>query len=120
MRRAEVPTASQVPRMMGTGRTESNQRFAIGISLLSAAPEQRTGTWRYASELVREFATRPEAIRLELLCNDVSFARAAEWKSGNVVVKRAVGYRSGSSRATRVAAITAGFLHPRRLARQFS
>jgi glycosyltransferase involved in cell wall biosynthesis len=92
----------------------------IGISLLSQAWHQVTGTSRYVSALVREISLMDGEIELEVLCNTPAMEQARAWTAPNVVVKEAAGYGVGDSRLSRVGGMAAGMAWSRRLARQFS
>jgi glycosyltransferase involved in cell wall biosynthesis len=93
----------------------------IGISLLSQAEEQFTGTNRYVTELVRELASMgDEAVELEILCNPASMREAREWAPPSVVVKGAGTDSLGGSGLSRIAAICAGMIRSRPLAGEFS
>ena len=92
----------------------------IGISLLSQAESQFTGTARYVSELLREMAALDGEVRIEVLCNELAVESAMNWAARNVDVRRAHDFRLGHSRHSRVVAITRGLLHSGPLARQFS
>jgi glycosyltransferase involved in cell wall biosynthesis len=91
----------------------------IGISLLSQAQSQFTGTSRYVSELVRSLASLGE-VELDVLCNEPAMAQAADWAGPNVTVKRATGYADRTSRISRLGAMAGAVALPARLARQFS
>jgi glycosyltransferase involved in cell wall biosynthesis len=92
----------------------------IGISLLSQQDSQFTGTSRYVSELMHEMASLEGRAKLEVLCNERAMAQAASWAAPNVTVKKASGFKLGSSRYSRVAAIASGLARSGPLARQFS
>jgi glycosyltransferase involved in cell wall biosynthesis len=92
----------------------------IGISLLSQAESQFTGTARYVSELLREMAALDGEVQIEVLCNELAVESAINWTARNVDVRRADDFRLGHSRHSRAVAITLGLLRSRSLARQFS
>jgi hypothetical protein len=92
----------------------------IGISLLSQAESQFTGTARYVSELLRELAALDGEVKIEVLCNELAVESAMNWAARNVDVRRVDNFRLGHSRRSRVVAITLGLLHSGPLASQFS
>jgi glycosyltransferase involved in cell wall biosynthesis len=90
------------------------------MSVLSQDPGQFTGTGTYVRELIRELGRRQGEIVLEVLCNEHAAARLRGWAPPTVQIKLARGYRAGSTRATRLAAMAGAAVLPRRLARQLS
>lgn len=90
------------------------------MSLLSNAPTQFTGTGRYVSELLREFGRRPTDVSVDILAEPGVASLGATGVAANVTVHPIRGYRTGGSRASRLAALSAASVFPRPLARQFS
>jgi len=90
------------------------------MSLLSDAPAQFTGTGRYVRELLRELGKRPADVSVDVLAEPGAARRAASVAAPNVTVRPAKWYRAGTSRASRLAPLTAAWAWPRPLARQFS
>jgi glycosyltransferase involved in cell wall biosynthesis len=92
----------------------------VGISLLSQDRRQFTGTGTYVRELVRELGRRPDEVALEILCNEHAIKLLEGWAPERAEVKVATGYRVGSTRLTRVAAIAGASLRRRSLEAQIS
>lgn len=90
------------------------------MSLITQGAEQFTGTATYVKELLAEFAMRPGALRVEVLCNEHA-ARHLESSVSDVVrLTRTAGPRIGSTRAGRAVALVGARANSRRLARRFS
>jgi glycosyltransferase involved in cell wall biosynthesis len=92
----------------------------VAVSLLSQDRAQFTGTRTYVRELIRELGRRPGEVSLDVLCNEHSASLLDGWAQESTSIKLASGYRVGSSRLSRVAAIAGGSLRRRSLAAQFS
>jgi glycosyltransferase involved in cell wall biosynthesis len=92
----------------------------VGVSLLSQDRAQFTGTRTYVRELIRELGRRQDRVSLEVLCNEHSSSLLEGWAAPATEIKLASGYRVGSTRVSRVAAIIAGSIRRRSLASQFS
>src|SRR4051794_27757456 len=77
----------------------------IGISLLSQAESQFTGTSRYVTEVVREFASMEDRVELDVLCNRLALEQYTSLAAPGVQLREARGFRQGDSRYSRLAAI---------------
>jgi glycosyltransferase involved in cell wall biosynthesis len=95
-------------------------RVRVGISLLSQDHQQFTGTGTYVRELIRELGRRPDQVELEILCNEHAIELLHGWAPEGAEIKVATGYRIGSSRVSRVAAIAGASLRRRSLQAQLS
>ncbi len=94
-----------------------DDRLQVGVSLLSLAPEQFTGTGTYVRELLGELARRDD-VGLEVLCNTQTVDRVAHLRSDHVRVMRSDGFGIGSSRLTRVGSLAASLVRPGTAGRQ--
>lgn len=92
----------------------------VGMSLLSNAPTQFTGTGRYVNELLREFGERPSDVSVDVLAEGSVARQPASGFAANVTVREVRGYRVGNSRASRLVALSVAKAWPRPLSRQFS
>jgi len=93
--------------------------LVVGMSLLTQAADQFTGTATYVRELLLEFGQRTGHVRVHGLCNRHALANFNGCSSPAVKLT-AANYPMGDNRATRALAVTAARLTARRLARQFA
>jgi glycosyltransferase involved in cell wall biosynthesis len=105
-------------RPAGPGAAGGQQPLRVAMSVISQAASQRTGTWTYARELMRELGRRPAAIRLQVLANEHGWAGLDSALPNTVTVRRARGFRVGNRRVRRLAALATAAAAPRRLERQ--
>src|SRR2546430_3553804 len=108
------PQPPDLTRDLSPGR-----RVSVAVSLLSQAP-QMTGAATYARELIRALGTRGDDVSLEVLCNEHALARLEGYVGGAVQLRRARGFRVGTSPLTRAVAMLGAAAFPGRLTRQLS
>ena len=94
--------------------------LTVGMSLLTQAPDQFTGTASYVRGLLREFARPGGQIAIHGLCNEHALAVFADCAAPRVRLTGADGFRIGSSRARRAAALAGSLVRPARVTRQFA
>lgn len=90
------------------------------MSLLTQAPDQFTGTASYVRGLLGEFGRPGLEIGVHALCNQHALALFADCASARVRLTGAAGFRVGSSRAARAAALARSLARPSPVTRQFA
>jgi glycosyltransferase involved in cell wall biosynthesis len=105
---------------MSVSTQSSPGPLRLGVSLLSHGPGQSTGTATYVRGLIGAFGRLRADVDVEVLLNEHGSQLLADLRRDNIALRRAHGFRVGRSRTSRMAAITGGFLCPRRLFEQFS
>lgn len=103
---------SDSPDLQGDG-------FSVGMSLLTQAADQFTGTSSYVRALLREFGRHPSGVRVHALCNEHAMSTFGESASERVDLTLAAGIHVGAGPAVRARTLVKGLVRPAPLTRQF-
>jgi glycosyltransferase involved in cell wall biosynthesis len=94
--------------------------LTVGMSLLTQGVDQFTGTASYVRALLREFSFAATGVDVDALCNEHALAVFGGCASSSVRLTRAEGFRVGTSRAMRAAALATSLVRPGPIMRQFA
>jgi glycosyltransferase involved in cell wall biosynthesis len=106
---------------MSSSATAGNDAaLTLGMSLLTQAPDQFTGTASYVRGLLREFARPERGISVHGLCNEHALRAFGDCASAEVRLAAVPGFRIGTSRAMRAMRLARSLVQPARVTRQFA